>query len=76
MVAQFVRLKLTLMGNTFRRSVWQTIGFLVGALYGLFVVGMLVVIAGAAMTSRPEPLPRSLRPPASDVAVARKPAEI
>ena len=43
MVAQFVRLKLTLMGNTFRRSVWQTIGFLVGALYGLFVVGMLVV---------------------------------
>src|SRR5690606_35907439 len=42
-VAQFVRLKLTLMGNTFRRSVWQTIGFLVGALYGLFVVGMLVV---------------------------------
>ncbi len=43
MVAQFVRLKLTLMGNSFRRSVWQTIGFVVGVLYGLFVVGMLVV---------------------------------
>ena len=43
MVAQFVRLKLTLMGNAFRRSVWQTIGFVVGVLYGLFVVGMLVV---------------------------------
>lgn len=43
MVAQFVRLKLTLMGNTFRRSVWQTVGFVLGALYGLFLVGMLVV---------------------------------
>jgi len=42
-VAQFVRLKLTLMGNAFRRSMWQTIGFVLGSLYGLFVVGMLVV---------------------------------
>jgi len=31
------------MGNTFRRSVWQTVGFVLGALYGLFLVGMLVV---------------------------------
>ncbi|MCB7136539.1 hypothetical protein [Cellulosimicrobium marinum] len=43
MVAQFVRLKLTLMANAFRRSAWQTIGFVLGALYGLFVVGMVVV---------------------------------
>lgn len=43
MVAQFVRLKLTLMANAFRRSTWQTIGFVLGSLYGLFVVGMVVV---------------------------------
>ncbi len=43
MVAQLLRLKLTLMGNTFRRSVWQTVGFVIGLLYGLFVVGMLIV---------------------------------
>ncbi|WP_265520868.1 hypothetical protein [Oerskovia flava] len=43
MVAQFVRLKLTLMANSFRRSTWQTIGFVAGALYGLFVVGMVVI---------------------------------
>lgn len=43
MVAQFVRLKLTLMANAFRRSAWQTIGFVLGMLYGLFVVGLVVV---------------------------------
>jgi len=53
-VAQFVRLKLTLMGNAFRRSVWQTIGFVVGALYGMFVVGMLVVGAIVLGTTDPE----------------------
>ncbi|MBD5787004.1 hypothetical protein IF650_12525 [Cellulosimicrobium terreum] len=43
MAAQLVRLKLTLMANAFRRSAWQTIGFVLGALYGVFVVGMIVV---------------------------------
>lgn len=50
MVAQFVRLKLTLLANAFRRSVWQTVGFVVGSLYGLFVVGLVVVGAVALGT--------------------------
>ncbi|GAB2456783.1 hypothetical protein [Xylanimonas ulmi] len=45
MVAQFVRLKLTLLANTFRRSVWQTIGVIVGALYALSIV--VIALAGA-----------------------------
>ncbi|MGF0116067.1 hypothetical protein ACQFYA_07015 [Promicromonospora sp. Marseille-Q5078] len=45
MVAQLVRLKLTLLANTFRRSVWQTIGLVVGSLYGLFV--LVLAVAGA-----------------------------
>lgn len=50
MVAHFLRLKLTLLGNTLRRSVWQTIGLCIALLYALFVVGSLVVaaIAGGA----------------------------
>lgn len=51
MVARFLTLKLTLLGNTFRRSVWQTIGLIVAALYALGVVGMvvgLVVFLGVA----------------------------
>lgn len=50
MVAQFVRLKLTLMANAFRRSVWQTIGVILGSLYALsFVVSAVVgaVVGGA-----------------------------
>ncbi|QAY62008.1 hypothetical protein ET495_00385 [Xylanimonas allomyrinae] len=46
MVAQFVRLKLTLMANTFRRSVWQTIGVVLGSLYA---AGVLVVAVGGAI---------------------------
>lgn len=42
MVARFLTLKLTLMANTFRRSVWQTIGMIIAALYVLGVVGALV----------------------------------
>jgi ABC-2 type transport system permease protein len=42
MVARFLTLKLTLMGNTFRKSVWQTIGMIVASLYALGVVGMLL----------------------------------
>ena len=48
MVAQLVRLKLTLMANTFRKSVWQTIGIVVGSLYAATVVFLAVggAIAG------------------------------
>jgi ABC-2 type transport system permease protein len=42
MVARFLTLKLTLMGNTFRKSVWQTIGMVVAVLYALGIVAMLV----------------------------------
>ena len=53
MVAQLVRLKLTLLANTFRRSVWQTIGIILGALYGLSVVFFAVVGAIAGGTADP-----------------------
>ncbi|GAA1972852.1 hypothetical protein GCM10009718_05940 [Isoptericola halotolerans] len=51
MVAHFVRLKLTLLANTLRRSVWQTIGLAVALLYGLTVITFLVgaaVVGGRA----------------------------
>ncbi|WP_022918529.1 hypothetical protein [Ruania albidiflava] len=47
MVAHLVRLRLTLLANTFRKSVWQAIGFILGALYALFVVSMAVIGAVA-----------------------------
>jgi ABC-2 type transport system permease protein len=47
-VAHLVRLKLALLGNGLRRSGWRLLGFLLGALYtvtliGLAVVGLLVL---------------------------------
>ncbi|GAA1712857.1 hypothetical protein GCM10009809_06220 [Isoptericola hypogeus] len=50
MVAQLVRLKLTLLANAFRRSVWQTIGLVVASLYGLAVLVLVVVAAVAGGT--------------------------
>ncbi|MEN5074597.1 hypothetical protein ABE437_12325 [Isoptericola cucumis] len=50
MVAQLVRLKLTLLANTFRRSVWQTIGLVVASVYGLGVLALAVVGAVAGGT--------------------------
>ncbi|QOR69876.1 hypothetical protein IM660_14635 [Ruania alkalisoli] len=47
MVAHFVRLRLMILANTFRRSVWQMIGYLFAILYALFVIGMAVVGAVA-----------------------------
>ncbi|HEY5554638.1 MAG TPA: hypothetical protein VIK43_06900, partial [Cellulomonas sp.] len=42
MVAHLVRLKLRLLANGLRRSVWQVVGLVVAALYGLgFVTGAL-----------------------------------
>lgn len=42
MVARFLTLKLTLLGNTFRKSVWQTIGMIVAVLYALGIAGTVV----------------------------------
>jgi len=43
MVGSFVRLKLTLMANTFRRSGWQTVGFVIGAVHALGLVALALV---------------------------------
>lgn len=42
MVALLVRLKLTLLRNSLRRSVWRTVGLLVGAAYGLGLVAFAI----------------------------------
>lgn len=44
MVAQFLGLKLRLLGNLFRRSPWQVFGLIVGLLYGLGAA--FVAVAG------------------------------
>lgn len=44
MVAVLVRLKLSLLRNTLRRSVWRTVGLVLGALYALGLV--LLAMAG------------------------------
>jgi ABC-2 type transport system permease protein len=41
MVAQFLRLKLRLLANIFRRSPWQVVGIVVGLIYGLGVAVLL-----------------------------------
>ena len=35
MVAQFLRLKLRLLANIFRRSPWQVVGIVIGLVYGV-----------------------------------------
>lgn len=49
MVAHLVRLKLVLLRNGLRRSVWQVIGLVVGTLYGLGV--LVFMVAGMAALS-------------------------
>ncbi|TAM68604.1 MAG: hypothetical protein EPN48_11435 [Microbacteriaceae bacterium] len=49
MVAQLLRLKLTLTANAFRRSPWQVFGLIVAALYGAFLV---VTVVAALVTAR------------------------
>jgi len=44
MVAQFLRLKLRLLGNIFRRSTWQVVGIVVGLVYGLGVAAFLFTV--------------------------------
>jgi ABC-2 type transport system permease protein len=47
MVAQFLRLKLQLLRNIFRRSVWQVVGITVGLVYGLgAAVVVFMLLAG------------------------------
>lgn len=46
MVAHVVRLKLTILGNSLRRSPWQVVGLVIGALYG---VGIAWGVVGAAV---------------------------
>ncbi len=43
MVAHLLRLKLTLLRNSLKRSPWQLVGLILGALYGLGVVVMLLI---------------------------------
>jgi ABC-2 type transport system permease protein len=47
-----VRLKLTLLGNSLRRSVWRTVGLIVGLIYGLgAVVAVLAGLVALRLTS-------------------------
>lgn len=43
MVAQLLRLKLRLLGNTFIRSPWQLVGLIIGVLYGLATSAVVVL---------------------------------
>ena len=49
MVAQILRLKLRLLGNSFRRSPWQLLGLVLGLLYGL---GTAVLVVGGLIALR------------------------
>jgi ABC-2 type transport system permease protein len=53
-VAHLVRLKLTLLRNTLKKSVWQTVGLVVGILYGLGVISMALIGLAALGTTAPE----------------------
>lgn len=49
MVAQFLGLKLRLMGNAFRRSPWQVFGMVLALAYGLVIT---IVVVGALVSAR------------------------
>lgn len=52
MVALLVRLKLTLLRNSLRRSTWRTVGMVLGGLYALgLVVGVLIGLVALRATS-------------------------
>jgi ABC-2 type transport system permease protein len=57
-VAHLVRLKLTLLRNSLRRSAWQVVGLAVAALYGL--MALVVVVGSMAVLSVQEPDIRGL----------------
>ncbi|MBO0897692.1 MULTISPECIES: transporter [Arthrobacter] len=54
MVAHLVRLKLTLLRNSLRRSPWQIVGIVFGALYGLSVLVLLLTGLFFLSTTDPE----------------------
>lgn len=54
MVALFVRLRLSILRQTLRTSVWRLIGTIVGALYVLFVVALGIVGQVALRASAPD----------------------
>ncbi len=56
MVAQFLGLKLRLLGNLFRRSPWQIVGLVVGLIYGLGLA-VFLTIALVALRFVPEAEP-------------------
>lgn len=45
MVAHILKLKLTLLRNGFKRSVWQLVGVIIGSLYALGLVAALILAA-------------------------------
>jgi ABC-2 type transport system permease protein len=52
-VAQFLRLKLQLLSNSFRRSVWQLVGLVIGLVYGL---GIALVVVSSLIGLRLAPV--------------------
>lgn len=54
MVALLVRLKLTILRNSLRRSVWRTVGMALGALYALSLVVTALLIQLALRVGPPE----------------------
>ncbi len=59
MVKQFLRLKLTLLANTFRRSPAQLVGMIIALTYGLGVA-TLVAVGLASLRLAPEDIARSV----------------
>ena len=54
MVAQFLRLKLTLLANNFRRSPFQLVGMILGLAYGLGVVAIVTAGLGTLRLATPD----------------------
>lgn len=54
MVAHLVRLKLTLLRNSLKRSPWQLVGLILGGLYGLGVLVMILVGLAALGMAEPD----------------------
>lgn len=54
MVAHFLRLKLTLLANNFRRSPFQLVGMILALVYGLGVAGVVTAGLGALRLATPD----------------------
>ena len=54
MVAHLVRLKLTLLRNSLKRSPWQLVGLIIGGLYGLGMLVTVIVALAALGTGEAE----------------------